>query len=99
MVVEAPWPGNIRQLCNVLAQAAALATTPIIPAALIQSALSAKPSAILSFDDARARFEREYLIQLLQTTQGNVSRAARLAKRDRSKFYQLLRRQIGRAHV
>lgn len=92
LLVEAPWPGNVRQLQNVVEQTVALATTPIVPASLVQAALRNKPTEILSFSEARARFERDYLVQLLQTTRGNVSHAARLAHRDRSKFYKLLRR-------
>lgn len=92
LLIEAPWPGNVRQLQNVVEQTLALATTPIIPATLVQSSLREQPTDTLSLTHARERFEREYLVQLLQTTQGNVSHAARLARRERSKFYQLLRR-------
>ncbi|MDQ3565379.1 MAG: sigma 54-interacting transcriptional regulator [Pseudomonadota bacterium] len=92
LLIEAPWPGNVRQLQNIVEQTLALATTPIIPASLVQSALREKPAETLSLTHARERFEREYLVRLLQTTQGNVSHAARLARRERSKFYQLLRR-------
>ncbi|MGH8469983.1 MAG: sigma 54-interacting transcriptional regulator [Gammaproteobacteria bacterium] len=92
LLIEAPWPGNVRQLQNIVEQTLALATTPIIPASLVQSALREKSADMLSLTHARERFEREYLVQLLQTTQGNVSHAARLARRERSKFYQLLRR-------
>ncbi len=35
---------------------------------------------------------RNYLLQLLQTTRGNVSQAARLAQRNRTEFYKLLAR-------
>jgi len=44
----------------------------------------------LSFADARDRFEREYLVDLLRVTEGNVTHAARLAQRNRSEFYKLL---------
>ena len=43
-----------------------------------------------SFDEARDEFTRNYLVQLLQIAQGNVSQAARLAKRNRTDFYKLL---------
>ena len=45
-----------------------------------------------SFDDARRAFERDYLVQLLKMTAGNVTNAARIAKRNRSDFYTLLNR-------
>ncbi|MGH8473790.1 MAG: sigma 54-interacting transcriptional regulator, partial [Gammaproteobacteria bacterium] len=72
LLIEAPWPGNVRQLQNIVEQTLALATTPIIPATLVQSALREQPTEILSLAQARERFERDYLVQLLQTTQGNV---------------------------
>jgi len=92
LLVEAPWPGNVRQLQNVVEQTVALATAPIIPVTLVRSALRDKPAEALSFADSKERFERDYLVQLLQITHGNVSRAARLARRERTKFYKLLRR-------
>jgi two-component system response regulator GlrR len=69
-----------------------LSPTPIIPAALVQKALRDKPGDILSFADAKRRFEQDYLVQLLQITNGNVSQAARMAKRNRTEFYKLLHR-------
>ena len=92
MLVSASWPGNVRQLLNVVEQSVALSTTPIISTALVQKALRSEPGEILSFVDARTSFEREYLVQLLQIAQGNVTQAARLAKRNRTEFYKLLRR-------
>ena len=92
VLIKAPWPGNVRQLHNVVEQVVALATGPIVPASLVRSALQELPDEILSLTEARDRFERDYLVRLLQATQGNVSQAARLAQRERSKFYQLLRR-------
>jgi len=43
-----------------------------------------------SFDAARVEFTRNYLVQLLQITQGNVSQTARMAKRNETDFYKLL---------
>lgn len=92
VLLTAPWPGNVRQLQNVVEQSVALATTPIIPTTLVRSALRSGSEAVLSFDQARSRFEREYLVRLLQMTGGNVTNAARLAERNRTDFYKLLRR-------
>jgi len=92
LLISASWPGNVRQLLNVVEQSVALSTTPIISTALVQKALRAEPGEILSFVDARTSFERDYLVQLLQISQGNVTQAARLAKRNRTEFYKLLRR-------
>ena len=43
-------------------------------------------------DQARRDFERDYLVRVLGMTQGNVTRAARLAGRNRTEFYRLLGR-------
>jgi len=92
LMVSASWPGNIRQLCNLVEQTAVLATTPIIPAALVEKALRDKLGEIASFAEARSQFERDYLAQLLKITSGNVAEAARIAKRNRTEFYRLLQR-------
>jgi two-component system, NtrC family, response regulator GlrR len=90
-LVAAPWPGNVRQLENLLEQAVALSTTPIIPPSLIAQGLEdAKP--LVPFDEARRQFEREYLVRLLKLTGGNVAQAANLANRNRTDFYKLLQR-------
>jgi two-component system response regulator GlrR len=91
-LVGASWPGNVRQLLNVVEQSLVLATTPIISETLVQAALRQKSVEVLSLREAKNRFEQSYLIQLLRITNGNVSQAARLAKRNRTEFYKLLHR-------
>ncbi|THF66965.1 response regulator [Pseudothauera nasutitermitis] len=88
----AAWPGNVRQLHNVVEQACALATTPLIPLALIERALRVRSMEVPSYAQAKQRFERDYLVRLLKLTDGNVSDAARLAERNRTEFYRLLQR-------
>jgi len=92
LLIAAPWPGNVRQLLNLLEQAVALATTTMIPATLVQSALREDASALVPFEEARKEFERDYLVRLLKITGGNVTQAAQLAKRNRTEFYKLLQR-------
>jgi two-component system response regulator GlrR len=92
LLMEASWPGNIRQLQNVVEQAVALSSSPLITENLLSDALKQKSKKILPFAEARRIFEQEYLVQLLQTTQGNVTEAARQAKRNRTDFYKLLNR-------
>jgi two-component system response regulator GlrR len=90
LLLQAAWPGNVRQLYNVVEQAVVLSTTAIIPAQLVRRALRTKGNEILPFAEARQRFERDYLTKLLRTTNGNVTQAARLAQRNRTEFYKLL---------
>lgn len=92
LLVAAPWPGNVRQLYNVVEQTVALTTTPVIPPSLVQNAIQREQRQFDSFDEARRRFERDYLSQLLKITEGNVTQAAKLAKRNRTEFYKLLQR-------
>jgi two-component system response regulator GlrR len=92
LLVGASWPGNVRQLYNVVEQSVALCTTPLIPSSWVQQAIQHQQSEFASFEDARKKFERDYLAQLLKITEGNVTQAARLAKRNRTEFYKLLQR-------
>jgi len=92
MLVTAEWPGNIRQLYNVVRQNVALSRSPVISGELVQQSLGEHAGKLASFSDARDEFTRNYLSQILQITMGNVSQAARLAKRNRTDFYKLLAR-------
>ncbi len=92
LLVTAEWPGNIRQLYNVVRQNVALSRSPVISGELVQSSLGEHGGKLASFTDARDEFTRNYLSQILQITTGNVSQAARLAKRNRTDFYKLLAR-------
>jgi len=92
LLISAPWPGNIRQLQNVVEQSVALSTGSLINASLVRSALREKTSELPSFQEARDQFERDYLANLLKMTAGNVAQAARIAQRNRTDFYKLLNR-------
>lgn len=92
MLISAPWPGNVRQLQNIVEQTVVLSTTPLITATLVQKALREDVGGVLPFETARRNFERDYLARLLKATNGNVTQAARLAQRNRTEFYKLLDR-------
>jgi two-component system response regulator GlrR len=92
LMLSAAWPGNVRQLFNVVEQTVALSLTPLVPASLVQRALQQSAANLATLDEAKRRFERDYLVQLLKMTRGNITQAARLAKRNRSDFYSLLAR-------
>ncbi len=94
LLVAADWPGNVRQLFNVVEQNVALCPSSVIGASFLQKSLGLAPSqrSVRSFDEARAEFSRNYLRELLEITQGNVTQAARLADRNRTDFYKLLNR-------
>jgi len=94
MVYE--WPGNVRELANVVERAVVLTpTSQITPDLLVfgRTEVGAPASSgVATLREAREKFERKYLIQVLTTVKGNVSRAAELAGKDRAEFYRLLRK-------
>ncbi len=91
VLAAASWPGNVRELRQVVREVASLAVGAVISPELVKQAMG-QTTRMPSFDEARDEFTRAYLTQLLQITKGNVSQAARLAKRNRTDFYKLLTR-------
>lgn len=91
-LATSPWPGNVRQLYNVVEQVSALSTSPLVPLALVQRALRVPSVEVQTYAEAKQRFERDYLVGLLKLTDGNVADAARLADRNRTEFYRLLQK-------
>lgn len=91
-LITASWPGNVRQLVNVIEQCVALTSAPVISDALVAQALEGENTALPTFVEARNQFELHYLRKLLQMTKGNVTQAARMAGRNRTEFYKLLSR-------
>ena len=91
-LLSATWPGNVRQLANVIQNCVVLCRSALIPESLVEYALRDQAQGLTPFAAARDEFEYEYLRNLMQSTDGNVSQAARLAERNRSEFYKLLRK-------
>jgi len=91
-MINAPWPGNIRQLINVLERAVALSISTVIPLTLLQETMLGEDAGVQPLEEARRRFEHDYLVRLLRITRGNVTHAARMAQRNRTDFYKLLQR-------
>ena len=82
----------LRQLQNVVEQCVALSTAPLISAIYVQQAIHQEEEALISLDEAKKQFERDYLIRILKIAEGNVSQAAKLSKRNRTEFYKLLQK-------
>ena len=91
-LLTAPWPGNVRQLHNVIEKCVALSTGPLLTGVLVAGALATPGEDFAAFDQARRQFELEYLTRILRITDGNVAHAAKLARRNRSDFCSLLAR-------
>jgi len=92
VMIHAPWPGNVRQLQNVVQRTAALATTPVIPEALVREALTVQDQYLPSLNQARQQFEHDYLVKVMRLTNGSAADAALLAQRNRTDFYKLLKK-------
>jgi len=92
ILIHASWPGNVRQLQNVVQRTATLSTTPVIPESLVRDALAMEDHYLPSLTQARQQFEHDYLVKVLQLTSGSVADAALLAQRNRTDFYKLLKR-------
>jgi DNA-binding NtrC family response regulator len=91
------WPGNIRELENVIERAALLSATDVIEGADIDLPLAAELVASLrSFSSLKANvvaeFEQSYLRSLLEQHRGNIGQAARAAQKNRRAFFQLMRK-------
>jgi two-component system response regulator GlrR len=90
LLATAPWPGNIRQLCNVVEQIVALSTCTVLSAQQVRRALRIGNVDILELNAAKRVSEHEYIARMMNIVSGNVSHAARLAGRDHIEFYKLL---------
>ena len=59
---------------------------------LVEDAIRHNGNSILPLTEAKRQFEKDYVEQLLRTTNGNMTLAAKLAQRNRSDFYKILKR-------
>jgi two-component system response regulator HydG len=93
--------GNIRELENAIERAAIMTHDDIVGVEALPAQLRPRPASSssrlraapdLSFNEARHRFERSYLDQVLEESGGNLSQAARRSGMDRSNFRRLLER-------
>ena len=93
------WPGNVRELENLVHRSLLLSDGPCVslPHAVPQAdAVPADAAAIKPFTEAKARaiehFERAYVTDLLRRTKGNISMAARLCGKERSRLGKLMKK-------
>ena len=92
LLVTTDWPGNVRQLFELVKKNVALSHSKIMSKEFVARSLGGAAKKVLAYDEARDNFARNYLTSNLQATAGNISQAARLAKRNRTDFYKLLAR-------
>ncbi|MBD3378551.1 hypothetical protein GF406_26220, partial [candidate division KSB1 bacterium] len=96
--VHHEWPGNVRELDNVIQQAVLLSSRSIISAEdiYIHESENLAFAQATSFNEAKRiaveRFEREYIIRMLEMHNGNITHASQEAQKDRSDFRRLLKK-------
>jgi two-component system response regulator GlrR len=101
------WPGNVRELENSIEYAVAMTQKDVITEdyvlqtkpsladggkVLAQARTGDLEERLKPLKDARDAFERDYLVQVLSMTEGNVSQAAKLAGKYRADLYDLLKK-------
>ena len=102
------WPGNVRELENTIEYAVAMTQSDMVTEDYIlqgkvvtpersdhlsqETSRANQAEGLRPLKDARDAFERDYLIQVLSMTEGNVSQAAKLAGKYRADFYDLLKK-------
>ncbi|MFQ5850103.1 MAG: sigma-54-dependent transcriptional regulator [Candidatus Binatia bacterium] len=86
------WPGNVRELENTIEYAVAMAQQDVITEEFILQTKVTLREPLKPLKEARDAFEKNYLIHLLELSEGNVSKAARLAGKYRADLYELLKK-------
>ena len=89
-LLEEPWSGNVSELRERVRQAVRLAGNGAVGAEALM--LARRADRVPSFREAKRAFEARYVESLLRLCEGNISQAARLAKKDRKDFYDVIRR-------
>jgi two-component system response regulator GlrR len=89
------WPGNVRELEHVIERAAVLSPGPLITRndTLLESPVAGNEC---SFQEAKARiidqFEKTYISGLLVANEGNITKSAQAAGKNRRAFFELMRK-------
>ena len=91
------WPGNVRELKHVIERAVLMSSSPALMVGDLEiESMAPVAAGDSSFRNAKSRvvrsFERGYLEQMLSACCGNVTQAAKAAKKDRRAFFELMRK-------
>jgi DNA-binding NtrC family response regulator len=95
------WPGNVRELRNwversVVLQTARMSTVPPVPASIVSGGRAPEIDVKIPFKVAKEQlidgFERAYLRALLESSGGNMTRAAKTAGIDRMYLHRLVQK-------
>jgi len=96
LLLTQPWPGNVRELENVIQRGVLLCESATVELRHLGFPPRPRESGGTSFKYLKARavhqFEQQYLLELLDEHDGNISAAARVAGKNRRAFWELLRK-------
>jgi two-component system nitrogen regulation response regulator NtrX len=100
------WPGNVRELKNLVERMVIMVPGERIERRHLPPAVhadhgrahpargassSTRPAAFTSLQEARAAYERDYILRKLEENQGNVSRTAEVLGLERSHLYRKMK--------
>ena len=100
------WPGNVRELKNLVERMVIMVAGERIERRHLPPAVhadhsrahaaggatsSTRPAAFTSLQEARAAYERDYILRKLEENQGNVSRTAEVLGLERSHLYRKMK--------
>jgi len=93
-LMEHDWPGNVRELEHTIEFAVAMSQEAMVTEDFILPSKSRQNNAVgvMPLKEAKQKFEKDYLLSLLDECHGNVSKAARSAGKYRADFYDLLKK-------
>lgn len=85
------WPGNLRELKNMVKRAVLLTQDEIIPLKVLPHEISVAKKADESYGLFKNKNEESLIIEALEKAQGNKSKAARILDIDRKTLYNKLK--------
>lgn len=93
-LMDHDWPGNVRELEHTIEFAVAMIQDDLITEDFILPSKTSQASCsqVTPLKEAKQKFEKDYLLSLLDECEGNVSKAARAAGKYRADFYDLLKK-------
>lgn len=88
------WPGNVRELKNRIYEAVLVSNQNWIDADDLNLNEAHKKSGkqLLSYEDAHAKFEKKYLVNLLRMTGGNINKVSEFSQLSRKTIYEMMKR-------
>ncbi len=97
-LAQLPWPGNVREIRNLMERLVVLVPKEVVGHRdlmdVLQMSRIAADGAPLSLRQARARFERQYILYRLAANQGNLGDTARELGIERTNLYRKMK-QLG----